>query len=332
MEYLLKFAGYEAIQSSVESAAKAAVTSESPAGRVNETINFLTPANLFSNDLVSGLVSALDKSGVPVLSTTNAVLDKVHKGLKDKGTISDQELKSMIYGVTGEPPQITEAFYRSEAFEKFAKKQPKAPSTSVLGRALNFINPFSRSGFLGGLLFGLIKWTLIGAGLLAGGVVVKKLWDIHKDKDKDKDKTPSNPQTPTSSSSSSSQIGAVEIDLPLEKKLRIKGNWPGSSNPTFPVESSWGTEYFDNDDNELWVVALDKPLPQQLLSWANQIYPHTQSLNSKLKNSPAFNKVVSIMRKGVNPHNPNRVIVPMGAHSIKEIVDMFVGEVEHDEE
>ena len=300
MDAFLKYASYQGVESAAKAAGKSAIKSKTPAGKVQDMVDYLTPANIFgTHQIVGGLAVALQKAGVPVLSATNEILEQVKDKLKEKGGITEAELESIVYGKTGRPQKVSSSFYRALAFEKYAAPADKP---SLIGKAIGLL--FKPFGFLGGILFGVLKWLLKGAGLIGAGLLVHNYMT---------GKPPFSDEEP-----------GVEP----EEVFHERGDWPKGMEHTFKPISNWGLESHPNNKDTAWIVDFSGTLPQLLVTWTNRIYDLSPEQVRKIKNSAAFNKVVSVMRKGINPDNPKEVMVPIGAESIKEIVDMFVGEAE----
>ena len=64
-----------------------------------------------------------------------------------------------------------------------------------------------------------------------------------------------------------------------------------------------------------------------LFVWSYLIYPDLREKEPIVWNTPAFNIIASNLEQFRDKDSPKFLIVPRGIHTIKEIVDRFVGHV-----
>ena len=170
-----------------------------------------------------------------------------------------------------------------------------------------------RSNMLGG---GLIAWVIKTILLaLSGAAIVGIKHEIGE-----KITGPSAP-------SGASFPGTTE-ETPAKPKEEI----PQLSGPA-PIahdmkSTGWGETYHSNTGNTIWVVPLIKNnVKISLFVWSYLIYPDLREKEPIVWNTPAFNIIASNLEQFRDKDSPKFLIVPRGIHTIKEIVDRFVGHV-----
>lgn len=162
------------------------------------------------------------------------------------------------------------------------------------------------------ILVGIITWViksiLIGAGVNEGAKAVKNVVNQHNEE--------------SSGSENLEQVQNSEESINL-----VKVNIPPAIPNSFK-SSGDGNQYHINDGSTVWVVPLiNKNIEKTLIWWAVSIYPELKGLENEFAQLNSFNKMVSILKAGIEPNHPDYLTIPSGLHSRKEIVDRFAGEI-----
>ena len=157
---------------------------------------------------------------------------------------------------------------------------------------------------VGGIIVWLLKTLLVGAGLVAGAGLVKKLVTPSKDK-----AIVTAPAAPSATPSAPKDVRPPK--------------------PADPFKASGsGEQHFANDANAIWIVPLlGGNVEKTLIAWATDVYPKLSGNEFVIRRSPAFKRAANKLKRNFNPSNPGSLIMPIGLHSRKQVVDLFARDV-----
>jgi hypothetical protein len=87
-----------------------------------------------------------------------------------------------------------------------------------------------------------------------------------------------------------------------------------------------GTQYHINNENTSWFVPLiSNSIEKTMLVWVKEIYPELKPFVGDISRSSEFNTIVEVLKKNYNQDHPDWLLLPIGIHTRKELVDRFIG-------
>lgn len=190
----------------------------------------------------------------------------------------------------------------SDLLKEFRVNAKDNPITDIASYFANLAK--GRPGKFRTLIFGIVIWaiksTLIGAGLLVGGKLIKNF------------------------------ISGKSKDAPAEKPEEkvIEEVKPDIKDaPSKLISSGQGTQTFKNDKDNLWMVPIvSGNLISTLLSWTKDIYPELEGYTDEIRHNSNFNIILAKLSENYHEGTPE-LIMPIGFHSRKEVVDKFAPQV-----
>jgi hypothetical protein len=303
-----------------------------PNNKVDSVVNLLTPGILWS-------------LGFPVLGFI-VKLAQIFFGLDVGKVFSDvaQEVKSLLTSGTQISPsqvdQITDAAvqanYGTEPTENDLKKFQSLTTREARLFKISILNamqeisirdleqwqsntiPFNKraqvmssllkliglkhktASILGKIIGWVVKTILASAGFMVGSDIIEGLW--HK-------VSPSSSETPETPSSSPTTISIPEPTQTL-----------------FPVNPNYSEESLNID--RWWI----EPVPShqignQIVDWTEEIYPKLKGMDSFIRSSPAFQKVVQVIQNYNSTNASNITFMPKMFSSRKKVVDLFIDDL-----
>lgn len=155
---------------------------------------------------------------------------------------------------------------------------------------------------LGGFFIWFIKTALLGAGLLAGGEMIKNMLTKKKDPEQ---------IAPDTTQQASHPVGQ-SYTFP-----NIKFTPTGNGQDIHPNDHASST----------WIVPIQNgSVKNTLLAWAPYVYKDLQGKESLIQQTRSFNKTVNDMMEHFDD-NTDQLTVPSQFKSIKQVVDQFAPEV-----
>lgn len=273
-----------------------------------------------------GMVAIMiaDSFGFSAGSFFKKILDSLKGPIENNEQISLSDINSIGKRVVEEeagPMETTSSndfLYDLRKIEKEGKLIRYAAPGGVLARILGSLSPRRGKWAIGGILLLFVKAVLWGAGLLTVSAAASKVVGIDRDKG---DKSEEDKDKPGSGFFVSKEEGSAPI-----RSVQVPAlSWaPPKVSHSLPT-SGQGQTYFENNGvTSIWQVPLHNSLPETMTMWAQAVYPDLKGAEQVIMADPAFNIMVSNLSKYVEG---NVLLVPPNFHSIKGIVDHFVGQV-----
>lgn len=174
----------------------------------------------------------------------------------------------------------------------------------IVSSFLRFVGLKSKTSSLLGKIIGwIIKVALASAGFMVVGDLFNKVVGRT-----DKPSTPSGlPGMPGSGP-------ATPVSLPKSTQTSLKVN-PNYMNEKLNYATGW-----------IEMVSPEQ-IGDQIVHWAENIYPDLQGDDSAIRSSPGFNKLVEIIKEYNEKNTTNITFMPKIFHSRKDVVDVFIDDV-----
>ncbi len=103
---------------------------------------------------------------------------------------------------------------------------------------------------------------------------------------------------------------------------------PVSTQTVFKVNPAYQEERFNTTKH--WIEPVSPAqIGDQIVQWANNIYPDTKSLTDEIKNTSGFNQVVQAIDNYNSTNTLNITFMPPDFTSRKKVVDAFMDELAH---
>lgn len=308
------------ISSSIMDFAKQHVDTSSPTALLGSLGELMIPTVLFRiNPILGVLATAANVLGFPVGKVISSIFKFISNKLSSgQAPTLDEVNQAGIQAVSAEagPLESESMFFPLYDLEKqgfinffnknawFGDKRPSYRSSSsnwlenILLKVMGEHKTGSKPKWLiGAFIVWIIKTILLGAGLIAGGTVIKNLLTPHKSE------TPKTPFSPSS-------------DVPI----------PRNSSPSHHLTPTGkGQDTHVNDGkNSAWFIPLINNSPEDtLLTWAGYVYEELEDADDSLIHSPAFQKTLNEFKQHYQSGDTT-LQVPQQYKSMKQVVDSFV--------
>ena len=318
--------GFGSIAEKVKKFAKENIRADAPGGYVGSIVSLMAPAIMFRIHPVLGIAGAaahvlgFDMVGI-VKSIMGALLGQINSG----ESISLSDVSSLGKGaISGEVGDISEAddmlFPIREAFDITAQKRhwghqgklPKTPwgrekGAPLLKRIFGNLSRARGKWLVGGIIIWFLKTLLVGAGLVAGAGLIKSVVT---------------PDDKPAIETTSPEAGTA-YQQPTKVKPYVA---PKRLDPFTP--SGNGQQHFANDANNVWIVPLiNRSIDTTLLLWAKDVYPELEGREFEIEMSSAFDAAVRKLKRNFVAKQPGSLIMPIGLHTRKQVVDLFSRDV-----
>ena len=176
---------------------------------------------------------------------------------------------------------------------------------------LRTLNPLRARWMIGGLIVLFVKTVLWGAGLLTISGAAKKMMTGEEDEEEEE-------------SGSAYTVPKAHSKAPESRIKPLSWAPPKVSHGLTPTGQ--GQTYFSNDwVTKIWSVPIRGGLRNSMIMWAGYVYGDFKGQGNLIVSTPAFNIMVSNLNQYVESSG-YFITVPPNFHSIKEIVDHFVGQ------
>lgn len=241
----------------------------------------------------------------------NQIVSFVSDAIKNGKTISIDELnakgKEIVSQEAAEP---TTAHLELDQLIKLAK--PPRRSSSSFGRSR--FGLLGRRSIVAGIIFWLVKTVLIGAGAVTLTGAVKDGFSSTYDKAKE--------NYGLFDGSDENKEETSWFKKPTERQSTMPPIQPHSLTP-----SGEGELYHENEGHTTWYVPLvANRIKSTLVAWAVNIYPELKGHEKAILSSRSFNTLASLLERCRVSEAPNHIVMPIGIHTRKELVDRFVGD------
>lgn len=320
--------GFGSIAEKIKQFAKENIRADAPGGYVGSIVSLMAPAILFRIHPVLGIAgAAAHVLGFDMVGVVKSIMGGLSNQINSGEGVSLSDVSSLGKGVvSGEVGDIAGAddmlLPIREAFDITAQKRhwghqgklPKTPfgyekGAPLLKRIFGNLSRARGKWLIGGIIVWFLKTLLVGAGLVAGAGLIKDV--VTPDKDQE---TPT-PKPEGEGAAYNKPAPAVKPYVP-PKKL----------DPFTP--SGNGKQYFSNDTNNVWIVPLiNRSINDTLIAWAVDVYPALRGKEFEIEMSPAFNAAVSRLKRNFVAKQPGSLIMPIGLHTRKQVVDLFSRDV-----
>ena len=301
--------GFDSIASAIKGFAKEHVNSDNPGGIAGSIINLMAPAMLYRMHPILGVtVSAASALGFNIISLVKKIINPIKDKLNNGEPVDIGEINTAGHNaVSAEVGDLSSVDDMLEPVREVFAKLGKLPHTPwgyekgvpLLKRIFGNISEARGRWLIGGIIVWVLKTLLVGAGLVGGAQVIKNIVSPTSDIDFSK-------QSPTKKD--------TEISNPISMEpFKASGN---------------GQKVFKNDNNNVWIVPLiNRSIDDTLIEWAKDVYPELSGLRDVIEDSPDFQKTVAKLTNNFNSRDPNNLIMPIGLHSRKQVVDLFAKDV-----
>lgn len=264
------------------------------------------------------MLLAEEIGGISIGGILNSVWNALRGTVKGEEQISPQKVNQVVKNAVQENITVT-AQVPNDMLYDLRKIESEGGIVRLAGRGnfvlrlLRALDPTRARWMVGGFIAMFVKTILWGVGLLTMGGVAKKLITGDDDEDDEKEEE----GTPVGS-------GYFEKSKPKRKVTPL--SWVPPIVPHAMKESGMGITHFINDGTtKIWSIPLKTNLRNTMIMWAESIYPDLKGKGNLIATTPAFNIMVSNLNKYVE-QSGYFITIPPNFHSIKEIVDHFVGQ------
>lgn len=311
------------IASGVMDWGKKHVDTSSVGSTLTSLADLMAPGVLFRvHPLLGGLATVSTVLGFSVSNIVRKVLAYLKPKLEAGESVSAQEInevgKAAVAAEAGplDSTASNDMFYHLREIEKRGELVRLVKDAAVFGNKSRGPGMISnifmglRRGramwLLGAFAIWILKTILIGAGLIAAGEAVYKMFGGQPKSEV--------AQQPAGATYKAQEDGEA---VPV-----------ATSNPSKLKPSGKGQDNHTNDHtNSVWVVPMvGGSVDAMLLTWASYVYPELSGKESVIESTPSFNKTVDMMSRHLEA-GKQRLKVPQGLNSIKQVVDMFAGDV-----
>jgi hypothetical protein len=316
--------GFNSIAEHVKKFAKENVRADAPGGYAGSIVSLMAPAVAWRIHPILGVVTAAAQvMGFDIVSVVQSIMGGL-KGKLDSGEGVDlSEVnalgKSAVAGEAGDASEANDMLLplrqaldvRAQRWRRRGKL-PKTPwgytkGAPLLKRIFGNLGSARKGWLIGGIIVWIIKTLLVGAGLVAGAGMIKKVV------------TPSEEKTPVTA--------PAETSKPVTPKSTYKAPAPVKRPDPF-TPSGNGTKYFANDADNIWIVPLiNRSIDDTLVAWTVDVYPALEGREYTIEMSSAFQAAVNRLKRNFSAREPGNLIMPIGLHNRKQVVDLFSRDV-----
>ncbi len=335
------------IASEVSSSVKDQVDVSSPGAAAETLAKFLVPGVLFKISPILGVLDvAASFIGLDVVSLfeklKNYILPKVSAGETiDPSAITN--LGKQLAGSDADEGNVTVSFsqllgelkknsagyrgYRGYPGYGSSSTSPTIPffggnNSNWLARIFGDLFKARAKGKARWLVVGFITWlvktTLLSAGLLAVGGVIKNM--IHpSDTPKSTDQNPDHPYVPSEGHGNETQNAVYHPDDATENNAPSKSGiqWKASGR---------GEEMHVNDaTTSIWAVPSQGSIQSTLDAWISDIYP---DFDGDVDNAPFYQMVSEFTNANQSNTSTKQLLVPKQYKSRKQVVDKILSQME----
>ncbi|KKN74511.1 hypothetical protein LCGC14_0390280 [marine sediment metagenome] len=317
--------GFGSIAETVKQFAKEHISADAPGGYAGSIVSLMAPAILWRIHPILGIAGAAAYAlGFDIVTIVKGILGSVSGKIDSGEGVDLSEISSLGKGaVSGEIGDVSEAddmlLPIREAFEVNAQRRrkpfgrlPQTPwgrekGAPLLRRIFGTLSRSRGKWLVGGIIIWFLKTLLVGAGLVAGAGLVKSLISPKKAPET----APVAPVAPAETT--------VPTHAPAPKEVQ---------RPDPFVPSGSGKKDFANDANNIWIVPLiNRSIDDTLAIWAVDVYPELKGREFDIQMSPAFSATVSRLKRNFSARQPGSLIMPIGLHNRKQVVDLFSRDV-----
>ncbi len=297
------------------------VNPDAPGGIAGGVLNLISTGALFRlNPYLGGAAAIANLLGFDLTSVAMKIAEKIKGIISSRGSVTISEVneigKEAVGSEAGGMPADDMLYALREAEVKHdlekrgflfgGKSKASEPSLRNLFEELYTSGRRGRAKWLiGGLLVWTIKMALLGAGLIAGGTLISKLFG----------KKPKDPGRLQEGDKPAITVDEAPPGVAVGPSPKVPAPGLGPLQP-----SGAGTKKFRNDAKNIWYVpVIGNDGVDTLASWTQEIYPKLPIHEDVLLNTPSFMRMVQ--RLG-NPYQ-GYFAVPEGFTSRKQVVDRF---------
>jgi hypothetical protein len=279
-------------------------------GIIGALATYLSAFYLRKHPLILIALGVLKSFGIDAGSLLNSMFSSLKEYWTSSGGNPNPEKAKEIIN-NSMPAGIVQA--SQETFEELKKleKQGELHTLFITKEAgiLDSIFGVFKKGKLGKSLSGSIFLWIIG--FIVFTIFFEGARVIGKGVTTSVTGTPS--ETKPESQSSSTQTSTTDqSDLP--------------SATTHSLKPRTGTQYHINNKNTSWFVPLiSNSIEKTMLVWVKEIYPELKPFVGDISRSSEFSTIVEILKKNYNQDHPDWLLLPIGIHTRKDLVDRFIG-------
>lgn len=312
--------GFNGIADHVKQFAQEHVRSDAPGGYVGSIINLMAPAVAWRIHPILGVVTtAAQLLGFDIVSMVKSILGGVSDKINSGEGVTLEEINSLGRGVAssmaGDSSSADDMLFPvRQAFTRTSLSGlPKVPfgytkGAPLLQRIFGQLTRARGKWLIAGIVIWLLKTVLFGSLLIAGASVVKKI--ITPTQTEQSAQAPASPISPASPAQQTDKVPA-----------------PASTADPFKASGN-GQQYFISDFNNIWVVPLlNGSIDDTLIAWAVDVYPELNGQEFAIESSSAFDNAVSMLKRNFNAKDSSNLIMPIGLHTRKQVVDLFAKDV-----
>ena len=318
----------DSVGSFIKSFVKRNVDADAPGGVAGGVINLIVTGALFRlNPLLGALATGANLLGFDITSVAMKIAEKIKQILDSRGSISIGEVnnigKEVVGSEAGGMPADDMLYALREAEVKIGLQKQgfnfsgKRNSNMSMGKLFEELYTSNRRGRLKWLIGGLVVWTikmaLLGAGLIAGGSLLYKMFGGEPKSTGRLQENEPRPSLESNKKDEDSKVFLAPESMPEQTQ---------ESKPlNVLIPSGAGTKVFKNDKNNIWYVpALHGDAFDTLKAWVSEIYPNLSLTEDILLKTPSFMNMV----KRLGSPFQGYFAVPESFNSRKQVVDSFI--------
>lgn len=316
--------GFSSVAETVKQFAKEHVRADAPGGYIGSILSLLAPAVMFKIHPILGIAAAAAYAlGFDIVSAAKKILGGLSGKIDSGESIDLSEVSSLgkevVSQQTGDMSEADDMLFparqtleASAASRSMLGGLPKTPlgytkGAPLLQRIFGNLSKARGIWLVGGILVWLLQTILLGAGLIAGAEFVRRVVT------KPESETPAEQPQPQEQTTKEPNRTTLPPPPPKQDPFKASGR---------------GEQYFVNDSNNIWIVPLiNRSIDDTLIAWAVDVYPELADHVYEIESSSVFDNIVSELAKNFSAKSSGSLIMPIGLHTRKQVVDLFASDV-----